>query len=87
MSSPTRIGLNADDETLHVLIKLERVTGIPRREHLRRAVARYVDQAADHLTEAAWTEFTQMPPTAKELKRASALPAPAEAGPPILRKR
>jgi hypothetical protein len=87
MAPTSRAGIGFDEETVQLLTKLQQVTGVSRREHLRRAVKRYYDQAADHLTEAALAELNQMPASVKELARANEGRVIARDRGPILRKK
>ena len=87
MASTSRAGIGLDEETVQRLAKLQKVTGVSRREHVRRAVERYFDQAADHLTEAAVAELQRIPATAKELERANEGRIIASNRKPVLRKR
>ena len=86
MASTRAAGIGIDDDTYQLLVKLEKVTGVPRREHLRRAVQRYFDQAPDHLTEVAVAELAKMPATARELKRAEGVRGVGSQAGPVLRK-
>lgn len=87
MAPTSRAGIGFDEETVQLLTKLHKVTGVSRREHLRRAVRRYVDQAADHLTEAAVAELNRIPASVKELERANEGRIIASNRKPMLRKR
>lgn len=87
MATPRKTGIGVDGDTVDLLAKLEKATGVSRREHLRRAVQRYFDQAAEHLTEAAANELLRMPATEKEIRRASAGRVVASNIGPVLKKK
>lgn len=69
MSSDKRVSIGVDEATNERLSKLEKVTGIAKREHLRRAVERYFNDAPALLTAAAAEALAQLPTSLKERAR------------------
>lgn len=86
MPSTKRVSIGVDVDTLERLVKLEKVTGVSRREHLRRAVAHYFDHATDHLTEAAARELEAQPTSARERERLDRSQSVSAGRAPVLRK-
>ena len=86
MAPTSKVGIGLDDETVELLTKLQQVTGVSRREHLRRAVERYFNQADAHLTEAAQDELARIPASTKALGRADRARVLGRGQAPVLKK-
>jgi predicted DNA-binding protein len=87
MSPEKRVSIGVDEATHERLSKLEQVTGIPKREHLRRAVERYFNDAPDVLTTAASDALAKLPTSLKERARLENVRPVAPGSTTTLRKR
>ena len=87
MSSPKRVSIGVDEVTIERLAKLEKVTGIAKREHLRRAVERYFHEADQLFTAPVVDALAQLPTSTKERGRLDASRAVGPGRTTTLRKR
>jgi hypothetical protein len=81
-----RISIGVDEVTNERLAKLEKITGIGKREHLRRAVQRYFDAAPELFTAPVVEALAQLPTDPKERARLGAPPAAPDSSPRLRRK-
>jgi signal transduction histidine kinase len=87
MSPEKRVSIGVDEATHERLSKLEQVTGIPKREHLRRAVERYFNDAPEVLTTVASDALAKLPTSLKERTRLENVRPVAPGSTTTLRKR
>lgn len=87
MSSEKRVSIGVDELTYERLVNLEKVTGIAKREHIRRAVDRYFNDAPSLFTAPVVEALAQMPTSLKERRKLDAINAVARGARTTLRRK